>query len=50
MPSASSYRGRLAPTPTGFLHRGHARTFAAAWARARDARGQLVYRVEDLDA
>jgi glutamyl/glutaminyl-tRNA synthetase len=43
------YRGRLAPTPTGYLHRGHARTFAVAWARARAARGTLLYRLEDLD-
>jgi glutamyl-tRNA synthetase len=40
-------RGRLAPTPTGFLHLGHARTFAVAAARAGSA--GLVLRVEDLD-
>lgn len=40
-------RGRLAPTPTGFLHAGHARTFALAAARARGA--GLVLRIEDLD-
>lgn len=45
----SSYRGRLAPSPTGFLHLGHARTFAAAAARARAAHGTLVFRMEDLD-
>ena len=45
----SSYRGRLAPSPTGFLHVGHARTFFAAWQRARDAGGALVLRMEDLD-
>jgi len=44
-----SYRGRLAPTPTGELHLGHARTFHAAWRRAADANGALVLRVEDLD-
>ncbi|MGE9296759.1 MAG: glutamate--tRNA ligase family protein, partial [Puniceicoccales bacterium] len=43
------YIGRLAPTPTGFLHRGHARTFATAWRRAREAGGRLIYREEDLD-
>lgn len=43
------YRGRLAPTPTGELHLGHARTFHAAWRRAREARGALVLRIEDLD-
>ena len=42
-----SLRGRLAPTPTGFLHIGHARTFAMAAARAGMA--GLVLRIEDLD-
>ena len=41
-------RGRLAPTPTGYLHVGHARTFALAAARAGAA--GLVMRIEDLDA
>jgi glutamyl-tRNA synthetase len=45
----SEYRGRLAPSPTGFLHVGHARTFWTAWERARDAGGALVMRMEDLD-
>ncbi len=40
-------RGRLAPTPTGLLHVGHARTFAEA-ARRAGAAG-LVLRIEDLD-
>jgi len=40
-------RGRLAPTPTGFLHVGHARTFAVAATRAGTA--GLVLRIEDLD-
>jgi glutamyl/glutaminyl-tRNA synthetase len=47
--STTTYRGRLAPSPTGFLHLGHARTFWVAWQRARAARGQLVFRNEDLD-
>ncbi|HKF46701.1 MAG TPA: glutamate--tRNA ligase family protein [Terracidiphilus sp.] len=46
---ASTYRGRLAPSPTGFLHVGHARTFWTAWQRARDMQGTLVMRMEDLD-
>ena len=46
----SSYRGRLAPSPTGYLHAGHARTFWAAYERAREAGGALVMRVEDLDS
>ncbi|MDF3129983.1 tRNA glutamyl-Q(34) synthetase GluQRS [Kiritimatiellaeota bacterium B1221] len=45
----SSYIGRLAPTPTGELHLGHARTFYQAWKRARDAGGSLFMRLEDLD-
>lgn len=45
----SSYRGRLAPSPTGYLHVGHARTFWAAHERARAAGGVLLMRVEDLD-
>lgn len=45
----SGYRGRLAPSPTGYLHVGHARTFFAAWLRACDAGGALVMRMEDLD-
>jgi len=43
------YRGRLAPSPTGYLHLGHARTFWVAWQRARTAGGKLVFRNEDLD-
>jgi glutamyl/glutaminyl-tRNA synthetase len=43
------YRGRLAPSPTGYLHLGHARTFWAAWRRARATGGKLVFRNEDLD-
>lgn len=43
------YRGRIAPSPTGLLHVGHARTFWTAFLRARDAGGILVLRNEDLD-
>jgi len=46
---SSSYRGRLAPSPTGFLHVGHARTFWTAQERAIQAGGALVLRNEDLD-
>ena len=42
-------RGRLAPTPSGWLHLGHARTFAIAWQRCRSAGGELVMRSDDLD-
>ena len=43
------YRGRLAPTPSGYLHEGHARTFQVAWERANDYSGVLVFRNDDLD-
>ena len=43
------YRGRLAPTPSGFLHLGHIRTFSTAWERARAVNGQLAFRMDDLD-
>jgi len=46
---ASNYRGRLAPSPTGYMHVGHARTFWTAFERARDVGGTLVMRMEDLD-
>jgi glutamyl-tRNA synthetase len=43
------YRGRLAPSPTGFLHLGHARTFWTAQQRARLHGGELILRNDDLD-
>src|SRR3569833_1057612 len=46
---STPYRGRLAPSPTGYLHIGHARTFYRAWQRARAQKGVLVLRMEDLD-
>jgi glutamyl/glutaminyl-tRNA synthetase len=47
--SASVYTGRLAPSPTGRLHLGHARTFLCAAERARAAGGRLLMRMDDLD-
>ncbi len=47
--SLAPYRGRLAPSPTGYLHLGHARTFWTAYARALALGGALVMRNEDLD-
>jgi glutamyl-tRNA synthetase len=47
--ATAPYRGRLAPSPTGFLHRGHAATFWRAQERARSRGGALVLRIEDLD-
>src|SRR5258708_17809115 len=46
----NSYRGRLAPSPTGLLHLGHARTFWIAAERARKNHGWLILRNEDLDS
>ncbi len=45
----TNYRGRLAPSPTGLLHIGHARTFWIAAQRAIENRGTLILRNEDLD-
>jgi len=42
-------RGRFAPSPTGQLHLGNARTALLAWLDARAAGGAFVLRVEDLD-
>ena len=47
MAEERGYRGRLAPSPTGYLHLGHARTFWIAAERARG--GTLLLRNEDLD-
>jgi glutamyl/glutaminyl-tRNA synthetase len=44
-----NYRGRLAPSPTGLLHIGHARTFWIAAQRAIENQGTLILRNEDLD-
>ena len=47
MIGSTLYRGRLAPSPTGFLHFGHARTFWIAQARAEEAGGTLILRNDD---
>lgn len=47
--TTSAYRGRLAPSPTGKLHLGTARTSLVAWLAARAAGGRLVLRIEDID-
>src|SRR5258707_1033439 len=46
---STSYRGRLAPSPTGLLHTGHARTFWIAAERVIERQGTLILRNEDLD-
>ncbi|HWC16784.1 MAG TPA: tRNA glutamyl-Q(34) synthetase GluQRS, partial [Terriglobales bacterium] len=45
----AQYRGRIAPSPTGFLHLGHARTFWIAAQRTSQHSGTLILRNEDLD-
>ncbi len=42
-------RTRLAPSPTGSLHLGNARTFLVNWLMVRQAGGAVVLRIEDLD-
>ena len=42
-------RARLAPSPTGLLHVGHARSFLLAWLSARSRDGEVLLRLEDLD-
>jgi glutamyl/glutaminyl-tRNA synthetase len=44
-----TYIGRLAPSPTGLLHLGHARTFWTAQKRANVPGGKLLLRNDDLD-
>ncbi len=41
--------GRLAPTPSGYLHLGNARSFLLAWLWARSCGGHVIMRVEDID-
>ena len=44
-----TYRTRFAPSPTGKMHMGHARTALVTWLRARSLDGHIVMRIEDLD-
>lgn len=41
--------GRFAPSPTGGLHLGHARTFLLAWVSAKQQNAPLWLRIEDID-
>ena len=49
MPKASPIRLRFAPSPTGALHIGGARTALYNWLAARGTGGSLVLRIEDTD-
>ena len=41
---------RFAPSPTGYLHLGHAYAALVAWRRGREAGGRFLLRLEDIDA
>ncbi|TGV09097.1 glutamate--tRNA ligase [Alcaligenaceae bacterium 429] len=47
--TTSTVRTRFAPSPTGFLHLGGARTALFSWAFARHHKGTFVLRIEDTD-
>ncbi|HET8623276.1 MAG TPA: glutamate--tRNA ligase [Gemmatimonadales bacterium] len=49
MASSASVRVRFAPSPTGYLHVGGARTALFNWLFARKTRGQFILRIEDTD-
>ncbi|WP_310387051.1 glutamate--tRNA ligase, partial [Roseateles sp.] len=49
MSQNTAIRTRIAPSPTGFLHLGTARTALFSWAYARHFGGQFVLRIEDTD-
>lgn len=49
MIAKKNLRGRLAPSPTGALHLGNARSFLIAWLSIRSRGGTVVMRMEDLD-
>ena len=44
-----SFTTRFAPSPTGYLHLGHAHAALFAWRQARAARGRFLLRLEDID-
>ncbi|TPG48401.1 tRNA glutamyl-Q(34) synthetase GluQRS [Roseomonas nepalensis] len=47
--AASPVTTRFAPSPTGFLHLGHAHSALLAWRAAREAGGRFLLRIEDID-
>ncbi len=48
-PQIRGYRGRFAPSPTGSMHLGLARTALLGYLRARSEGGQFILRIEDID-
>src|SRR3954447_4145211 len=49
MTTPQKVRTRIAPSPTGFLHLGTARTALFSWAYARHYGGEFILRIEDTD-
>ncbi|MEI3377915.1 MAG: tRNA glutamyl-Q(34) synthetase GluQRS [Coriobacteriales bacterium] len=49
MKADTQARGRIAPSPSGYMHLGNAFSALLAWAFARSAGGSFVLRLEDLD-
>ena len=47
---SGNVRVRFAPSPTGYLHVGGARTALFNWLFARKQRGTMILRIEDTDA
>jgi glutamyl-Q tRNA(Asp) synthetase len=45
-----AFTTRFAPSPTGYLHRGHAASALAAFRAAKGASGRFILRIEDIDA
>ena len=45
----ATVRGRYAPSPTGLIHLGNARTALVAWLSVRSKGGAFIWRLEDLD-
>ncbi len=48
--TADRFVTRFAPSPTGYLHRGHAYSALTAFRTAEDVGGRFILRIEDIDA